>query len=44
LKLVKAGYGSFPEVAKLDARTVIQALHYEKFCGDYQAAYLELNK
>jgi hypothetical protein len=42
--LVKAGYGSLNEVRELDARTVLQALNFEKFTGDYEAAYLELNK
>lgn len=28
----------------MDARMVLQALAYEKFCNDYELAYLELNK
>lgn len=43
-RLVKMGYGSFNEVRELDARVVLQAFHYEKFCSDYESAYVELNK
>lgn len=32
------------EVRELDARTVLQAIEYEKFCSDYERTYLELNK
>jgi hypothetical protein len=32
------------EARTLDARTVLQALNYEKFCDDYEAAFMELNK
>lgn len=28
----------------MDARTVLQALNYEKFCSDYEMAYMELNR
>jgi hypothetical protein len=38
--LVKAGYGSLAEVQEMDARTVLQALNYEKFCADYERAAL----
>jgi len=41
---VKAGYGSIAEVRELDARTVLQALNYEKFIDDFERAYLEINK
>jgi len=44
LRLVKAGYGSIAEVRELDARTVLQALNYEKFIDDFERAYLEINK
>jgi len=44
LRLVKAGLGSLAEVKELNARTVLQALNYEKFCSDYETAYLELNR
>ena len=44
LRLVKAGLGSLAEVREMDARTVIQALHYESFCDDYERAHWELNK
>ena len=43
-RLVKLGYGSLREVERLDVRTVLQALNYEKFCNDYEAAYIEMNK
>jgi hypothetical protein len=35
---------SVNEAKELDARTVLQALHYEKFLADYETAYVELNK
>lgn len=41
---MKAGLGSLNEVREFDARTVLQALNYEQFCDDYEAAYVELNK
>jgi hypothetical protein len=41
---VKLGYGSLREVETMDARQVLQALHYEEFCGDYESAYAEMNK
>jgi hypothetical protein len=44
LKLVKSGYGTLGEVKEMSSREVVQALHYEKFIGDYEAEYLELNK
>lgn len=28
----------------MSAREVIQALNYEKFCDDYEAAYMEIAK
>lgn len=44
-RLCKSGYASsIKEAETLDVRTVLQALAYEKFCGDYQIAFLELNK
>jgi len=43
-QLVKAGYGSLREVKEMDVREVIQALHFEKFNSDYQAAYFEVNR
>lgn len=32
------------EVQEMDARQVLQALNYEKFCSDYELAYMELNR
>lgn len=44
-RLCDAGYAqSIADAAKLDARTVIQALYYEKFKSDYEQAYIEINK
>jgi len=43
-RLSKAGYGHVDDIEKWDARKVIQALHYEGFWYDYEAAYVELNK
>jgi hypothetical protein len=44
-KLCKGGYASsIPEAAQLDARSVLQALAYDQFCADYEAAFYELNK
>lgn len=43
-KLCKAGYArSVPEAAALDARTVLQALAYETFLGDYETTFLKIN-
>jgi hypothetical protein len=43
-RLVKLGYGSLDRVKKMTAREVLQALYYEKFCDDYERAYMELLK
>jgi hypothetical protein len=43
-RLVKAGYGTLAEVKVMNAREVLQALSYEKFCSDYELAYLEINR
>lgn len=43
-RLCKAGYGSLKEVEEMDARRVLQILNYEKFCNDYELAYMEINK
>jgi hypothetical protein len=44
-KLCKAGYArSIADARELTVREVLQALNYEKFCNDYEMAYLELNK
>lgn len=42
--LVKAGYGTLEEVRKMDARTVLQALNFEKFESDYSRAYIEMRR
>lgn len=45
IKLVKGGYaGSLEEATKMDVRSVLQCMAYENFLGDYQDAYLELNR
>ena len=43
-RLVKMGMGDFFTVQKMTAREVVQALYYEQFLSDYEAAYIELNK
>ena len=43
-KLVKSGYGDIEVVKRMNSREVLQAIEYEKFTADYQAAYIELNK
>lgn len=43
-RLVKAGYGTIREVKEMDAREVLQAIHYEAFCDHYETAYMEMNK
>jgi len=43
-RLSKAGYGSINEIKKMEARVILQALHYEGFCADYDNALIELNK
>lgn len=42
-RLVKSGYGSFEEVSRMNAREIIQAVHYENFVSDYESSYVELN-
>lgn len=43
-KLCKSGYAKSVEEARLlDARTVLQALNYEKFVDEYESTYMELN-
>lgn len=43
-KLMKAGYAqSLKEARELTAREVLQALAYERFIGDYERSYIELN-
>ena len=44
LRLVKAGYGSLRDIREMSAREVMQALHYEGYLNDYEAALWELNK
>ena len=41
LMLSRAGYGSLLEVEQWDARKVLQALNYEKFRNDYEAAHFK---
>lgn len=43
-RLSKAGYGTVNEIEEWEARKVLQAIHYEGFCYDYEAAYIEVNK
>jgi hypothetical protein len=44
-RLVKAGYApTVREAAQMTAREVLQALHYEKFISDYEAAFVEINR
>lgn len=42
--MVKSGYGSLNEVKEMDARVVLQALNYDKFCDDYERAYMEMHR
>lgn len=44
IRLVKMGYGDIETVKRMNSREVLQAIQYEKFTADYQAAYMELNK
>lgn len=43
-RLAKEGYGSVNEIEQWDARRVLQALNFEKFCFDFDSAYMELNR
>ena len=44
-RLCKAGYASSIQQAKeLNAREVVQALYYEKFCNEYEKCWMEINK
>jgi len=43
--MVKSGYASsYKEATELSARVVLQALNYETFLAEYEAAAVELNK
>jgi len=43
--MCKAGYAtSIREAGTMTAREVLQALAYEKFCSDYDRAYVEINR
>jgi hypothetical protein len=43
--LCKLGYASgIAEARTFDARTVLQVLHYENFCDDYETTFMGLNK
>jgi hypothetical protein len=44
MRLVKMGCGSLSEVQGMDAFEVLQAINYEKYCADYEAAYIEINR
>jgi hypothetical protein len=43
-RLVKAGYGNLDEVRGMNVSDTLQALHYEKFLIDYEAASYEIGK
>lgn len=44
-RLAKSGYGTINQIrTEMNAREVLQALHYEVFRSDFEDAYLELNK
>lgn len=44
-RLCKGGYASgITEAKTLDARTVIQALHYDGFLADWDTTFIEVNK
>lgn len=45
LRLVKDGYArSYKEALELDVRTVLKINAFERFLGDYEDEYIELNK
>lgn len=44
LRLAKAGYGSPMEVLAMPSDLVMTALSYERFLGEYEEAYISLNK
>jgi len=41
---VKAGYGNLEQVKRMTPREFVQALAYEGFLADFDAAFVELNK
>lgn len=44
-RLCKSGYAtSIREARELTAREVLQALCFDRFCSEYDAAFVELNK
>lgn len=44
MRLVKLGYGDLKGVEEMNSREVLQALHYESFCDDYEAEHFRLNQ
>jgi hypothetical protein len=44
-RLCREGYAaSIQDAKEMTAREVLQAIAYENFCSDYEAAWLELNR
>lgn len=44
LRLSKEGFGTPTEVLAMPVGVVLGALNYSQFAGEYEAAYVELNK
>lgn len=43
-RLSKAGFGTMQEIGAMPVSYVLAALNFNSFIGDYESAYLELNK
>lgn len=41
LRLVKSGYGNLKEVKEMNAREVLQAIHYETFLANLESYSIE---
>jgi hypothetical protein len=44
LQLTKAGYGTPQQILKMDSEIVLTAVEYEKYLGEYEEKFLELNR
>lgn len=44
LRLSKEGFGTPTEILAMPVGVVLGALNYSQFAGDYEAAFIELNK
>jgi len=44
VQLSKAGYGTPDQILETRVDIVMAAIEYEKFCPEFEAAFIELNR